>query len=229
MIRGMSITKMKNKKHLLLAPLLCLVFSLTAVKAQPPVTATPTISPEKLAVVKELLSLTNSKKTIDAMLKTQSETMDKQMPEIIWQTISNMDELKKLTNEEREELHKEVVASSLKVGRRTYDLIMEKIDFNKLIEDISVPLYDKYFSESELKDLVVFYKSPTGRKVLDTMPALVAESMTRTADRIMPKLSEVISQIQAEEAELMKKEVQAKASQISTKRDRRPKRARAKH
>ena len=216
---------MKNKKQLPLTLLLCLVFLVTGVKAQLPSAATPPILPEKLAVIKELLSLTNSKKMIDAMLKTQAEQMDKQLPEIIWQTVSNMDELKQLSSADREKVRTEVVANSLKVGRRTYDLLMERIDFNKLIEDISVPLYDKYFSESELKDLVAFYSSSTGRKVLDTMPSLVAESMTRTAEQIMPKLSGVITQIQAEDAELMKKEIETKASQISIERNRKSKRA----
>jgi len=216
---------MKNKKQLPLTLLLCLVFLVTGVKAQLPSAATPAISTDKLAVIKDLLSLTNSKKMIDALLKTQAEQMDKQLPEIIWQTVSNMDELKQLSSADREKVRTEVVANSLKVGRRTYDLLMERIDFNKLIEDISVPLYDKYFSESELKDLVAFYSSSTGRKVLDTMPSLVAESMTRTAEQIMPKLSGVITQIQAEDAELMKKEIETKASQISIERNRKSKRA----
>jgi hypothetical protein len=220
---------MTQKTLLLLALLLTLVFSITAVQAQVPSTATQTISPEKLAVIKELLSLTNSKKTIDAMLKAQAEQMDRQMPEIIWQSVSDMDELKKLTTAEREKLRSEVVANWLRARRRTYDLLLEKIDFNKLIEDISVPLHDKYFSESELKDLVVFYKSSTGRKVLDVMPNLVAESIGRSGDEIMPKVAEVISQIQAEEAELMKKELQAKASQTLSKQNRRPKRGRSRH
>jgi hypothetical protein len=36
-------------------------------------------------------------------------------------------------------------------------------------------IYAKYYSAQELRDLVAFYKSPTGRKSLQTMPAVLAD------------------------------------------------------
>jgi hypothetical protein len=143
------------------------------------------------------------------MLKAQAEQMDKQLPDIIWQAVADMKELKSLTPEQREELRLKVVSNSLRSGRRVYELIQEKIDFNKLIEDVSLPLYDKYLTESELRDLVVFYKSPTGKKVIEVMPNLVAESMTRTAEVVLPRFTEIMRQIQQEETQRMEKEIRA--------------------
>lgn len=40
-----------------------------------------------------------------------------------------------------------------------------------------VPVYDKYFSEEEIKVLLSFYQSPVGRKLIKVTPLLMDESM----------------------------------------------------
>ena len=212
---------MINKKPLLasLAAVL-LSFAAPGVCAQEASPSpTQSISSEKQQLIKELVELTSPQKTVDAMLKAQADQMEKQLPDIIWQAVSGMKELQALTPKQREEVRLQVVSTSLRSGRRMYELLLAKIDFNKLIGDISLPLYDKYFTEDELRDLVVFQKSPTGKKVIEIMPNLMVESMTRAAEVIMPKISELLSQIQAEETELATKEIQetVKAKQKPTK------------
>jgi hypothetical protein len=43
--------------------------------------------------------------------------------------------------------------------------------------DLIVPIYNKYYSEQDVKDLIVFYKSPLGQKVTKTLPSISQESM----------------------------------------------------
>lgn len=194
-------------KKLLACLMLMSVF--IVIKAQDaPANVNQNITPEKLALIKELIDVSHSKQTVEAMLKAQSEEMDKRLPEIIWQGVSGLKELKTLTAAQKEQLRLKVLSSSGRTGRRMYDLLLEKINFNKLIDDISVPLYDKYFTETELGDLVAFHKSPTGKKVIEVMPNLVAESMTRTSDIIMPQIGAMMTQLQEEETQLMTKEIQ---------------------
>jgi hypothetical protein len=196
-------------KKLLACLMLMSVFVVIEIKAQDaPANVNQNITPEKLALIKELIDVSQSKQTVEAMLKAQSEEMDKRLPEIIWQGVSGLKELKTLTAAQKEQLRLKVLSSSGRTGRRMYDLLLEKINFNKLIDDISVPLYDKYFTETELRDLVAFHKSPTGKKVIEVMPNLVAESMTRTSDIIMPKIGAMMTQLQEEEKQLMTKEIQ---------------------
>jgi hypothetical protein len=40
-----------------------------------------------------------------------------------------------------------------------------------------IPIYDKYYSESEIKELTEFYQSALGKKVIATMPQIMQESM----------------------------------------------------
>ena len=209
---------MKTKKHFIVAVIaMVLAFAAGGAQAQdakpsPSPTPGPTISAEKLALIRELLALANAKETVDAIIKAQSEQFEKDFPEIIWQATVKMKELELLTPKEREVLHQEVIASSVEIGRKMYVLFKAKVEFGKVVEDISLDLYDKYFTESELRDLVAFNKSETGRKVIEKMPRLYSESMARTSEVLGPKLIEVIKQLQDEQTKQIASEIQAKAS-----------------
>ncbi|MDD3374396.1 MAG: DUF2059 domain-containing protein [Candidatus Omnitrophica bacterium] len=72
--------------------------------------------------------------------------------------------------------------------RKTFDNVIAQSpeeDRDKLaqafnVEDIVlqlVPIYEKYFSDKELQDLINFYESPTGRKVLEVNPMILQDSM----------------------------------------------------
>lgn len=51
-------------------------------------------------------------------------------------------------------------------------------EFNsEAIIELIIPIYDKYYSESDIKELIVFYGSPIGKKLIATMPLVVQESM----------------------------------------------------
>mgnify|MGYP005607049363 FL=1 len=54
-----------------------------------------------------------------------------------------------------------------------------------------VKLYTNGFSEAELNQLIAFYKSPLGQKVLKQMPALFSESMKMTQARLEPAVPQI--------------------------------------
>ncbi len=43
--------------------------------------------------------------------------------------------------------------------------------------ELSVPVYDKYFSEEEIQQLTAFYQTPLGAKTIKVLPQLMAEIM----------------------------------------------------
>lgn len=43
--------------------------------------------------------------------------------------------------------------------------------------EMVIPLYSKYFTHVEVREMAAFYASPLGRKTIETLPALMAESM----------------------------------------------------
>ena len=64
-----------------------------------------------------------------------------------------------------------------------------------------VKLYTKGFSEAELNELIAFYKSALGKKVLKEMPALFAESMKMTQAKlepVVPQINQLLEQMTKE-------------------------------
>ncbi|MCW2270287.1 hypothetical protein D3C77_26180 [compost metagenome] len=59
----------------------------------------------------------------------------------------------------------------------------QAIGWNKLKPDM-VKLYTRTFTESELKDLVAFYQSPLGKKVLEKMPQVTQQSAQLTQQKL---------------------------------------------
>ena len=76
-----------------------------------------------------------------------------------------------------------------------------KEEFGKDIDtflEMVVPVYDKHFSEAEIQELIAFYRTPIGKKAIDTMPKItneIAPLSQQWAISIMPKVQ---SRIQAE-------------------------------
>jgi len=49
-------------------------------------------------------------------------------------------------------------------------------DMDNLLNSL-VPIYEKYYTESDIDELVKFYNSPVGKKVIAVMPQVLQESM----------------------------------------------------
>lgn len=65
-----------------------------------------------------------------------------------------------------------------------------------------VKLYVDAFTEQELKELLAFYQSPLGKKVLERMPMLTAESARMTQGRLQQAVPQVNKLVQEMTKEL---------------------------
>ena len=198
-------------RSLILAGILFLNFSCVLSQQQSQISANQ-ISPEKRALISELLEATEAKKNALAVFNTMLDENEKQMPDIVWQGLLNQKEIQKLDAEAKEALRKELLAESERMNKRTRELFSAGIDMARVVEDVSIDLYDKYFTEDEIKDLIVFYKSHTGKKTTEVLPKMFGESMTNTMDAIKPKVLEIVAQLVNEETARVKKELETKKS-----------------
>lgn len=66
--------------------------------------------------------------------------------------------------------------SFIEVPASFWENAKKDIDTNGL-EALIVPIYDKYYSHDEIKELIRFYESPVGQKMVRTMPQVLNESM----------------------------------------------------
>jgi hypothetical protein len=69
--------------------------------------------------------------------------------------------------------------------------------FDELVNDVARN-YATYFTEQELKDVLAFYKSPVGKKLLDQQPKVVDASMKFAQDWANKLSDEVIAKMRDE-------------------------------
>lgn len=86
-------------------------------------------------------------------------------------------------------------------SRKFRERLPKAINYAKYIEDTIYPLYDKFFTESELRNLVSFYKTPTGQKVIETMPQLFREMSRLSEKTLLPDILKLLDEILKEELE----------------------------
>lgn len=198
-------------RSLILGGILFLNFSCVLSQQQSQISANQ-ISPEKRSLINELLEVTEAKKNALAVFNAMLDENEKQMPDIVWQGLLNQKEIQKLDAEAKEALRRKLLAESERMNKRVRELFSAGIDMARVVEDVSFDLYDKYFTEDEIKDLIVFYKSHTGKKTTETLPKMFSESMTNTMDAIKPKVLEIVTQLVSEETARVKKELETKKS-----------------
>lgn len=61
-----------------------------------------------------------------------------------------------------------------------------------LANDEMPAIYEKHFTYNEIKDLTNFYKTPTGKKMLDKTPEITKELMERMMKKQMPEFQQKI-------------------------------------
>ncbi len=159
------------------------------------------ISPEKRALIKELLVITNATKNAESVVNTMSAQVEKDMAKFLSEAMSRG---KQLSAGEQAEMQKRIDESSKRADQRVKELMAQRINFGEVVESISLKLYNRFFTEAELKDLVAFYKSATGQKTIKIMPQLFAESVAQTSEQITPKLQQIIREVMDEETKQIK-------------------------
>jgi hypothetical protein len=146
------------------------------------------MSEAKRQLILQLIDLVNQRTSMDQVADSVMRAMDSVFESSYEQQIRASDEY---TAEEKEQLVKDRKRISDKMGARFRERFMKEIDFQKLQQDLMLELYDKYFSEQELTDLVAFYRSATGQKALMVMPELLAESVRRTNDMVGEQVNRI--------------------------------------
>ena len=86
------------------------------------------------------------------------------------------------------------------------------MDLNKAVEEVALPFYDKNFTEAELRQIVVFYRTPAAQKSIKLAPELMMETMKVFSEKLMPKMTEFIKRATQEEVEKFRQKLDGGAS-----------------
>lgn len=155
------------------------------------------ISGKKAELISQVLDITAADKVSDGLRNTIFSQMKKDYPNIVSTFVERQKELEPTQKAQLYQYLIEDEESFLEMFKSMY---AKRSNITRSMRDIYFDLYDKYFSEQELKDLVVFYSSETGQKSLKVMPQLFQESMNRSKEVLNPYIIELVDQIMQEEA-----------------------------
>ena len=151
--------------------------------------------PAKTALIKELLEITEVKKMSDNVMNTMLIQMDNSYPQIFSQMIKEAG----VPENKRGELEKQFNYSRLRFSQRFREVFQQRLNLGETIEQIYYPLYDKYFTGDELRNLILFYKSPVGEKFIKIMPELMQDAMQKSNELLNPKITQLVNEILQEE------------------------------
>lgn len=181
-------------RKLVFFPLALVVFALVSVAGT---FGQNKVDPEKLALIKEFLQITEATKgaaeTSDMMLGLQAEATASTVNALI-------DNDEDIPPEMKEELKKTIAETSERSDKRIREFFAGRLNFAQIIEEVAVSVYDKHFTAGQLRDIIAFYKTPTGKRLIEVTPALTSDLMTGMMEKMGPKLQDFIKE--AAEAEL---------------------------
>ena len=167
-------------------------------------------SDEKQAAIKELLAVMNAQIKPSDLMAMMSAQIDKTAELTVKSMLASDVNLMPADKKMLEDILLNGENSPIKSLQKK---LFEKIDFDALIEEMTISIYDKHFTLEEIKDVTAFYKTTTGQKLLKTTPAIFADTMQTMAEKIYPKIMEVVK----ESEEGMKREIEVKIKEQKSK------------
>jgi uncharacterized protein len=154
--------------------------------------STKPVSP---ALIDELMVAMELEKSAEQSADVMLKALEQQMPSIANQILGPVPP-NSLKADERQ---RELAEFQARFNKRYKELLAERVQLGKTTREIYAPLFERHYTEDEVKGLIAFYKSPLGKKVLKVMPSMTAEALAKSNEVVNPKIMDVVQEIIAEE------------------------------
>ncbi|WP_017304975.1 DUF2059 domain-containing protein [Spirulina subsalsa] len=154
-------------------------------------TVQESISPEKLALIQQLRQMTQTSRLFQSTL----DSLVGQTEQAFGQLMGANPDNELISEEDRAEIQ----AMMSRITERIVEEIREKVDVEGALAKVETYLYNKYYTEGELRDLIAFYQTPTGQKTVQVMPQMTQDSMRLFNELILPDVFEVLQGVMMEE------------------------------
>ena len=185
-----------------------LIFLFASISQAQPASTEKNVSAEKQALIKEYFEVTGGRQSVEDVLDAIYANLDDTTSKMMLATIEQDADL---TAAQKADLQKKLPEAIVRLGKKFRDELNKELDFAKLVVTVHSSLLDKYFTESELKDLIAFYKSPTGRKMISVGPKLITDTSAQLNALLLPAMEKVFQRTtDAEIYEMIKTAKQGK-------------------
>ncbi len=86
---------------------------------------------------------------------------------------------------------------------RMMDDMLRDMPFDDMMQAMA-PVYQKHLTRHDVNELVAFYSSPTGQKLLKEMPSIMADAMQAAMPILQNYMEKMQNRVQQETAEMLK-------------------------
>ena len=114
---------------------------------------------------------------------------------------------KELTKAQRQSLQKSVDDATARVTKAARNFLNDTNQIAKLEEEVIFRIYDTSFTDSELKELIAFYRTPTGQKAATFLPTLSGRVQTEFGPVIQKNLQAIIQPMLQTETDQLKQRI----------------------
>jgi uncharacterized protein len=161
-----------------------------------------TILKSKKELISQLLEIAGGKQTYDQTQQIILSQQKQELPKILKQMIESYSSL---TPSQKKDAYAKAIQNMSVALDELGQYLSAETTYEELLERVYYPIYDQYFTEADLRDLVTFYKTPIGQKLISISPQLSATSQKLTFEVIMPRLSEIIGRMIQKEMDSINK------------------------
>src|ERR1041384_3881501 len=110
-----------------------------------------------------------------------------QMQQVMKQMFQQM---RAMSREEMKDKKSDVTPEDMAKADALANKIMNEISVSDIINDM-VPVYQHHLSKTDVEEMIKFYSTPTGQKILREMPAMTAEGMQAMQQRLRKKMDQI--------------------------------------
>jgi hypothetical protein len=180
---------MRRRKTILLTTL-CLISSVSVAQAQ---------SPEKRELIAEFRKLTGAN-VVSRSINFSADGIRKILLPIV-------EDDKELNEAQKQNLLKSVDEGTDRIDKAAHQFLDNQTEIAKLEEEVINKIYDTSFTEPELKELITFYRTPTGQKAAAFLRGLSNRVQTEFGPVIQQRLQSLIQPMLQTEMEQLKLKV----------------------
>jgi hypothetical protein len=122
--------------------------------------------------------------------------------------------LNEILRKELPEASKEELSQMQKMIDEMIDDIDKDYPMDAILKDM-VPIYQRHLTKSDSDQLIAFYSSPVGQRMLRELPAVTSEAMQVSSSYLQPRMEAAVSKLK-EKVEHMVEEDRKKKDATST-------------
>lgn len=161
------------------------------------------MSESKRKLIDELVEILDPTDSSDKIMASVMESQQKLLMAVVDEAMKG------------HESDSEVAAKTAEITKASFKRVSErmrarmlKLDWNTFYHELFYTLYDKYFTEDDLRKMIEFYKTETGRKVLDTQAGIFSDTTQAVGEKMMPQLVKIIREVSDEETQRLRQDLE---------------------